>query len=311
LLACGLGAAGCAGRAPQPALEDVPELTEVPFFPQSEFDCGPAALATILNWANVTVAPEQLIEAVYIEGLKGSLQAELLAATRRYGLLPIPVPPDAPSLLAEVESGRPVLVLQNLAFKRAPAWHYAVVVGYDAATDRVVLRSGEERRRLERVSRFLRSWELADHWAFVAAEPGDLPVTATPDIYMRAVVGSEHVLAEPRTTAAYAAALARWPDDSFVVFLAGVREHAAGNLEHAAGLYRRVLASDPGHAAARNNLANALLEQGCVYEALHEAHVALEAMPPGGDFRAEIVATIEQIEAAPRSSAEPAVCTQG
>ena len=140
LAAYGLGAAGCASQSPQPALENVPELTAVPFFPQSEFDCGPAALATILNWANVAVAPEELIDAVYIEGLKGSLQAELLAATRRYGLLPVPIPQDPASLLAEVESGRPVLVLQNLAFKRVPAWHYAVVVGYDAAAERFVNR---------------------------------------------------------------------------------------------------------------------------------------------------------------------------
>jgi tetratricopeptide (TPR) repeat protein len=50
-------AAGCASLAPQtaklhdtlaPALHERVELTEVPFFPQSEYQCGPAALATVL-----------------------------------------------------------------------------------------------------------------------------------------------------------------------------------------------------------------------------------------------------------------------
>jgi len=291
----------------------VAELTEVPFFPQTEFDCGPAALATILSWANVAVAPAELIDAVYTEGLKGSLQAELWAATRRYGLLPIPVPPDPTSLLAEVGSGRPVLVLQNLGLKRVPVWHYAVVVGFDAAAERVVLRSGAEQRRLERPGRFLRSWELASHWGFVAARPGELPVTATPDVYMRALLGSEHVLPESGTAAAYDAALARWPDDSFVVFLVGVREHGLGRLERAAALYRKVLASDPRHAAARNNLANLLLEQGCRGEALREAQIALDSTPPGGDFHAEIAATLREIETAASASTEPEpeLCAQG
>jgi tetratricopeptide (TPR) repeat protein len=76
-------------------------------------------------------------------------------------------------------------------------------------------------------------------------------------------------------------------------------------------LYRKALASDPLHAPARNNLANVLLEQGCRTEALREAKTALETVPPGGDFHAEIAATLEQIEASPSASAEPAFCAQG
>jgi tetratricopeptide (TPR) repeat protein len=308
--ACAL-AAGCAGRLPQPALSGVDELTDVPFFPQTEYDCGPAALATILSAAGAAVTPTELIDAVYIEGLEGSLQAELLAATRRYDRLPIPVPTDPQGLLAEVASGRPVLVLQNLALERVPAWHYAVVVGFDAPAERVVLRSGQERRRVERTRRFLRSWRLADHWGFVAAKPGEIPTTATPAIYMRALLDAEQVLAAASTDAAYEAAIARWPNDPLILFLTGTRMHAAGDLPAAAGLYRRSLASEPSHAAARNNLANLLFEQGCRAEALREARAALRSVPPGGDFHAAITDTVRQIESSPAAAAEPAFCTPG
>ena len=40
------------------------ELTEVPFFPQEEYQCGPAALAMALNAAGLSVTPESLIEQV-------------------------------------------------------------------------------------------------------------------------------------------------------------------------------------------------------------------------------------------------------
>src|SRR5690606_10260226 len=142
------------------------ELVDVPFFPQTDYQCGPAALATVLAYEGVPIGAEELAPEVYIEGLQGSLQAELPGATRRHGLVPYPIEADAASLFAELESGKPVLVLQNLGVARLPIWHYAVVVGFDAERDRVLLRSGTERRRSEPIKRFLRSWRLADHWAF-------------------------------------------------------------------------------------------------------------------------------------------------
>lgn len=309
-----LGAAllsGCAAPGLRPALPDVPELTATPFFPQTEHDCGPAALATILGASGADATAAELIDAVYVEGLEGSLQAELLAATRRYGRLPVPVPPDPRGLLEEVAAGRPVLVLQNLGLKPAPRWHYAVVVGFDADAGRVVLRSGDERRRLERTARFLRSWRLAGHWGFVAVRPGEIPATAKPDRYMRAVVGSAQGLEPAATDAAYRAALGRWPEEPLVLFLGGVHEHAAGRRDAAVRLYRRALALDPGHVAARNNLAEALLEQGCRETALAHARTALADARAAGRFVEAAADTLGRVEAASNDGAAAARCADG
>src|SRR5690606_4674101 len=140
------------------------------------------------------VDAEQLAPAVYVDGLKGSLQAELFAATRRHGFVPYPLEADPSALIAEVESGKPVLVLQNLGFERFPVWHYAVLVGFDAHRASVLLRSGTEPRRSEPLKRFLRSWERGERWAFVAAPPGTPPTTAHPTAWIRAVTDAAHVL---------------------------------------------------------------------------------------------------------------------
>jgi tetratricopeptide (TPR) repeat protein len=298
---------GCASQAPPLPLRSVPELAAVPFFPQTDYDCGPAALATILGAADVAVTPAELIDAVYVEGLRGSLQAELVAATRRYGLLPIPIEPDPASLVEAIAAGRPVLVLQNLGFERAPAWHYAVVVGYDAADQAVILRSGTEQRRRERSRRFVRSWRLADFWGFMAVAPGEIPSGVTADRYVRAIVGAERQLAENERAAAYASAVERWPHNPLVLFTAATHEHTQSNWSAAAALYRRALAVDPEHAAARNNLANVLLEQGCRRAALGEARAALAA---AGDteFHDAIADTVRRIERSPETEtgSEPA-----
>ena len=82
-LACVL-LSGCAGMiAPQATAlndnwpADLPkkaELTGVPFFPQDDYQCGPAALATSMASFNVNVTPEQLVSQVYLPARQGSLQ---------------------------------------------------------------------------------------------------------------------------------------------------------------------------------------------------------------------------------------------
>jgi tetratricopeptide (TPR) repeat protein len=274
------------------------ELTHVPFFPQTEYQCGPAALATVLASAGLTVDADGLVSEVYIEGLRGSLQAELLGATRRHGLIPYVLAPEPSALFAELAAGRPVLVLQNLGIKRVPVWHYAVVVGLDRNADRVVLRSGTEQRRLERTERFLKSWLRAGDWAFVAIEPGELPATATAALYMRALAGAEPLLPAAGAADAFALALKSWPNDELVLFAAAGHELGAGDARGAAALYRRLLARAPRHAAARNNLANALAAQGCYAQAVEEAHAALAAASPDDELYTEIRDTVDTLERA-------------
>lgn len=273
------------------------ELTAVPFFPQTEYQCGPAALATVLSFAGVPTDAEALVPEVYTAGLRGSLQAELLAATRRHQRIPYVLEPRTDALAAELAAGRPVLVLQNLGLPRVPVWHYAVVVGLDHARGRVILRSGTEQRREERTSRFLRSWSRGDHWAFVVLEPGDLPATAVPGTYVRALAGASRFLSHESADAAFTKALERWPDDELVLFAAAGRELESRNWPQAETLYRRLLDVAPANAAARNNLANVLAERGCNAAALAEARAALAATPPGDPLHAAIADTVATLEA--------------
>ncbi|HVY64536.1 MAG TPA: PA2778 family cysteine peptidase [Gammaproteobacteria bacterium] len=305
LLLAALLLGGCAGGTltlpPTPAPA---ELTEVPFFPQTEYQCGPAALATVLAYAGTSVTPPDLVNQVYVAGLRGSLQAELLAATRRHGLIPYVIARDPGALLAEVASGRPVLVLQNLGLPRVPVWHYAVVVGADAG--HVILRSGTQRRRTESAHRFLKSWQRAQEWAFVAVEPGLLPATATAGAYVRALAGAEPLLPAAAVASSYAAAFARWPDDELVLFAMAGYRLANRDFAGATTLYRRLLATNPAHAAARNNLANALAARGCTDEALREARAALATVEPGNELYAAIEDTVAELEhAAPGSGCPP------
>jgi tetratricopeptide (TPR) repeat protein len=301
-----LGACAATPELVSPGAAPV-ELTAVPFFPQSDYQCGPAALATVLAFSGVATDADALVRDVFVEGLRGSLQAEMLAAARRHARIPYLLDPTPDALLAELAAGRPVLVLQNLGLPHVPVWHYAVVVGFDS--EHVVLRSGTEQRRVERAGRFLRSWHRGEHWAFVVVEPGALPATAAPPQYVRALAGAEPFLRPGEAAAAFATALANWPADELVLFAAAGHELGERDFVAAEDLYRQLLALAPQHAAARNNLANALAERGCYAQALGEARAALGAAAPNDPLHAAIADTVASVEsAAARDSASVPQC---
>jgi hypothetical protein len=167
------------------------ELTEVPYFPQEKYQCGPAALATVLVYSGVDTDPQALTPQVFLPGRKGSLPVELVASVRRHGRLPYPVAADLEPILWELHAGNPVLVLLNLGFDWRPVWHYAVVVGYDARDDSFIMRSGREKRQVMRAGRFLDAWRMQDPWGIVVVGPGKIPASAQQVPFLREAASLE------------------------------------------------------------------------------------------------------------------------
>lgn len=256
------GMLGACATAPPPVQTPVAgELVDVPFFPQRRYQCGPAALATVLVDAGVDTDPERLVPQVWLPGRRGSLQAELRAATRRAGRIPWKLPGDLDALEEAVGQGRPVLVLQNLGARWWPLWHYAVVIGLDDR--RVVLRSGRQGRRVERREDFLQSWDRADRWGIVVLDGRALPEDADRDRWLEAASLVERAGHPTVAARAYGAWLARHPADRGARFGLASTAHASGRLGEAAAAYEELLAADPADPAVLNNLALVRADQGC------------------------------------------------
>ena len=104
-------AGGCAKRHPvlEAYLNDSDitstlELLDTPFFPQEDYQCGPAALATVLVASDVSVTPDELTSKVYLPKREGSLQLELIATSRRYGRLPYVLDGKLTAILAAMQN---------------------------------------------------------------------------------------------------------------------------------------------------------------------------------------------------------------
>lgn len=273
------------------------ELSSTPFYPQTQYHCGPAALATALNAVDVKVTPDQLAPEVYIPSRKGSLQVEMLTAARRHGTLAVRIEPRLDAMLQEIATGNVVVVMQNLGLSWYPAWHYAVVVGYDLDKELIWLRSGTYKRFEMTLNAFERTWARSDHWAFVALKPGDLPASAGMVAVSNALTAFEKTADARSAHIAYLAAARRWPDNLVLLTGVGTTAFASGDLTGAASAFRQAIAAHPDSPAAYNNLANVLLAQNLVPEAKLAAEKAMQLSAKDSSLRLYIQSTLDEISA--------------
>lgn len=261
------------------------ELTDVPFFPQEDFQCGPAALAMAFSAANVPVTPEELVDQVYIPLRKGSLQVEMLAATRRRGLVAYELAPSLSDVLHEISAGTPVIVLENYGFSLPPfgdfpQWHYAVAIGYDFMEGRIIRRSGIHARQTLPFSVFEYLWKRDGHWAMVAVSPERVPASATEARYTDAVIALEKSGHVKAAKTAYRSLLIRWPDNLAGLMGLGNTAYALQDLDEAATAFSMATQIHPNAVGAFNNLAIVLADRGKFIDALAAAERAVSLGGP-------------------------------
>jgi len=291
---------GCAGSLSRQWVRpstDTPEqhvIPTVPFFPQTDFQCGPASLAMTLVWSGVSTNPDQLTSIVYTPSIKGSLQAAMIAATRRQARLAYEIT-SPQELLQEVAAGHPVIVLQNLGLSWVPLWHYAVVIGYDLNNKSVVLHSGEDSQKTVSLRIFRNTWSRSGYWGLLTLPPGQLPATATEKPYLQAILGLEKAEQWPQAVLGYQAATQKWPGSFAAHMGVGNAHYAMRDLQAAEQAFNSAVARFPNEGAAYNNLAQVLYEQGKIKAALIAAEQAVRLGGPLSNLFQETLREIERL----------------
>jgi len=307
--------AGCATHRPtvasalMPGMPAAVELSQVVFHPQDAEQCGPAALATALNAAGVAISPVELSPLVFLPGRAGTLTVEMKAAARRFDRLPYVLEPELRAVLAQIAAGLPVLVMQNLGLAARPAWHFAVVIGFDAEREQLVLRSGLNERLTLSTRRFMRGWDLAERWAIVVLPPGDLPAEPDATRYLEAAAGLEATGRDSAAHAAYTRAAAQWPTESFAWLGLGNLAYRDEDYLTAIAAYRAALARAPDDAAARNNLAQTFADLGCLDAAREQAVEALRSARDTA-LEAQVAATLAALDQLSAAGACPAALAE-
>ena len=288
-----LGIVSCASTPQTRRLVDQPplipprvELENVPFYPQQKYQCGPAALATVINYYQYATTPERLLPLVYIPKLKGSLQAEMLSAVRNYRLLAIEQDGQLSSILESLAAGYPVLVLQNLGYDFYPFWHYAVVVGYDLDEQQLMLRSGETKRLVRSFALFERTWARSGYWSVVVV-PADVIPPGVPEAHFtQAAVVLESQLSPEQAEQMYGKGHEHWPNSYPLLMGLANAAFARQQYQRAEDLYIQATALEPQRAEAWNNMAYARFYQGEKTLALQAVERAIQLDPENEEYQA-------------------------
>jgi tetratricopeptide (TPR) repeat protein len=274
LLACGLAFLGaCASPQVTSLQQRAPAnlamraaIPDIPFYAQEDYQCGPAALAMVASAAGVPLKPEDLVEHVYLPARQGSLQQEMMATARRYGLLAYQIDPHVEGLLREIEAGNPVVVLQNLGLQAMPKWHYAVAIGYDRPRNKMILHSGLTERMEMSLFTFEHTWARSGYWGMLVMQPDQLPATVQADRFVAAASALERTHPKAAETA-YRTALKTWPAHPTAWLGIGNTAYTEGELDAALEAYQTLVALHPDFADGWNNLAQVLFEKGRMEEA--------------------------------------------
>ncbi len=249
-------------------------------------------MATLLNHQHIDFIYGDVVGNSFTPDLKGTLQVEMKSTARHYGLIPYVINQNLASVLSEVSTNRPVLVLFNLGLSSVPVWHYSVVTGFDKNTKQVYLSSTISNQTWMRFDEFETFFERGGSWAIVALKPPLLPVASSEKEMIQAISDMAEVgykdLAK-QTAISYT----KQHPLSFLgsMMLANIYFDTKDYM-NATAEYKRALVLKPNDAVALNNLAQSLMKENKLHEARQHALAAVHA---GGIFVAESQTTLEEI----------------
>jgi ABC-type bacteriocin/lantibiotic exporter with double-glycine peptidase domain len=140
-------------------------IPNVPFYPQEEFQCGPASLAGVLNYWGINVSPEEIASEIYSESARGTLNIDMGLYAEKRGLKARRYRGSLEDIKSKIDSGYPLIVLVDEGFLVYQKNHFMVVIGYGG--EGILANSGREQHKFIPVKDFLRSWERTKFWTLL------------------------------------------------------------------------------------------------------------------------------------------------
>lgn len=144
----------------------------VPFHPQDDYQCGPASLASVLNFHGDPVTPDQIARDIFRRDLGGALSLDMVLYARKRGHRAEWYNGGPDDIIRAVARNRPLIIMVDYGFANLSKNHFMVVIGY--GPDGVIAHNGRAREARIPWSDLVGPWRRANSWT-LRIEPGSQP----------------------------------------------------------------------------------------------------------------------------------------
>jgi tetratricopeptide (TPR) repeat protein len=264
----------------------------VPFVRQRRNWCGPAALASVLQYQRVPLSQEEVAGGVYLEKLRGSLTLDLQLFVQEQGLWCKAGQGGIEEVRAWLDRGVPVIALLRENWLVVTSYHYVVLVGYHVERGYFLAHTGSRAERPLAFERFDRQHAAAGRWFLACARPEDVTWPLDADGHNNLALALQRQRTLEAALEHLRQAIRLEPQKALYHFNLGNLHAARGERSRAVVAYREALRLTPNFADAHNNLACVLLQQENAREALQHA---LRAVAGGGELLASYQDTLGRV----------------
>ncbi len=159
----------CAGAGKTP--EQATIIPGVPFFSQEAYQCGPTALATVMDyWYKKQaladwITPEKIAADIYSPTAKGVLAMDLEIYARKRGFRTQRYAGNVADLRQNVTRGVPTIIFVDYGFSIYEQHHFMVVTGYTA--DGIIVNSGKRENQPVSDKELEKIWKRNRYWTLV------------------------------------------------------------------------------------------------------------------------------------------------
>ena len=155
--------AGCAqksaGGGKIPEVQNGKVIEGVPFVKQKDNFCGPAAMASVLEYYGEDITQGEIAGKVYTPKLGGALISDMENFARDNGYRAETINGNIDALEEEIDNGIPVILLVDKGKWKVSVPHYYVVYGYDKDKEVFILHTGDESGQEVKFDKLDSEWE--------------------------------------------------------------------------------------------------------------------------------------------------------
>ncbi len=160
LSSCGLQEISREGEGHRPD-----RLLNVPFYPQTDYQCGPSSLSSIYAYWGSPVAPSVIASELKSNTHRGTLTIDLYIHAKKRGYRVSQSEGTLKELVGLIKQGIPVIVMLDRGIGFFQKNHFVVLVGYNSKG--VFAHDGQEKNRFIPVDEFKKQWQRAGNWMLV------------------------------------------------------------------------------------------------------------------------------------------------